>query len=165
MNLIGHRTLRGDTAARRLFALGDVERRMLLIALVVVAHVRVVLWLLPSRVTLKIVRRLEEIAANPRTAARPSVEAITWAIGAASRRIPRATCLTQAVSAQLLLRHYGYDSRLCLGVARPAGGEFFAHAWLERDGRIVIGGIESAGFIRMPALKTTIPRGSSVKSR
>jgi hypothetical protein len=138
---------------------------MLLIALVVVAHVRVVLWLLPSRVTLKIVRRLEVIAASPSTAARPSVETITWAIGAASRRIPQATCLTQAVSAQLLLRHYGYDSRLCLGVARPAGGEFFAHAWLEHDGRIVVGGIESAGFVRMPALRTTCPRGSGIRSR
>lgn len=136
-----------------------------MMALAVMVHVRVLLWLLPSRVSLKMVRRLEEIAARPRAAPRPAVETITWAIGAASRRIPRATCLTQAVSAQLLLRHYGYDSRLCLGVARSAMGEFFAHAWVERDGRIVVGGIESAGFIRMPALKTTFSRGSGIWTR
>lgn len=48
-------------------------------------------------------------------------------------------CLTQALVAQRLLRQKGYDTVLRLGVTKD-GKELLAHAWLERDGQVVIGG-------------------------
>jgi hypothetical protein len=131
----------------------ETGRGLLLLAGPVVLAVRIVLWILPSATILRIVRRSSDVHAPERTPARrPPAERVTWAVEAVSRRIPRATCLTQALSAQFLLRRFGYDSRLCLGVARTPRGEFRAHAWLERDGSVLIGGAEASAFTRLPAL-------------
>jgi hypothetical protein len=48
-------------------------------------------------------------------------------------------CLTQALVAQRFLRQRGYDTTLRIGVAKD-GRELLAHAWLEREGRVIIGG-------------------------
>ena len=137
--------------ARRWIALPATEQKLLLLAGVVVAHVRVTLWLLPSRISLRLVRGLAEPHASRLSIARPAAAHVTGAIEAVSRCIPQATCLTQAVAAQLLLRRYGYASRLCLGVTRSAQGAFSAHAWIEHEGRIVLGGAQSAGFTLLRA--------------
>lgn len=64
---------------------------------------------------------------------------IVKSIQITSRLIPGATCLTQALAAQTLLRLCGDFVELCLGVARSSQGHFAAHAWLEADGCIIIG--------------------------
>ena len=72
---------------------------------------------------------------------------IAWALGALARRLPgRNTCLVQALAAHAMLRRRGYASELRIGVAGkdPAGG-IQAHAWVECEGRVVIGGIEDLG--------------------
>jgi hypothetical protein len=68
------------------------------------------------------------------------VEDVAWAIRRVSRFVPRATCLTQAVAGRLMLARRGHTSRVNIGVARAAGGGLRAHAWLESDGVVVIGG-------------------------
>jgi hypothetical protein len=67
---------------------------------------------------------------------------LLWAVGAVSRRLlPARPCLTQALAAQALLRwRGGRAARLQIGVARAPDGRLRAHAWLERDGRVLIGG-------------------------
>lgn len=124
------------------------ERAVLLSALPFVLVVRVALWVLPSRL---IVRRVQQMAANTSTARSPvrSPGEIAWAIEAAARRVPRASCLTQAVAAQYLLRRSGHASELRVGVARGESG-FRAHAWIEHDGRILVGGLGSAAFTPLP---------------
>ena len=109
--------------------------------------VRLALWLLPSRV---IVQRVHEASKRPHAAARSGVrpDQIGWAIDAASRRVPRASCLTQAVAGQILLRRHGIASTLQVGVIRDQQG-FRAHAWIEEGGRILIGGIGSKQFTAM----------------
>lgn len=63
-----------------------------------------------------------------------------WAVRQAARRIPGASCLTQALALQLLLRNRGLDSSVRFGVAREGRQRVFAaHAWLEHDGQILIG--------------------------
>ena len=64
---------------------------------------------------------------------------LSWAITQAARFIPGASCLTQALSLQVLLSKAGLHSRLCIGVRKESKG-FEAHAWIERDGRVLIGG-------------------------
>ncbi|HXZ81424.1 MAG TPA: lasso peptide biosynthesis B2 protein [Terriglobales bacterium] len=70
------------------------------------------------------------------------VAEIAWAIMAAARFVPGATCLPQALAAAWWLHRFGYGCHLRLGVAR-AGEEFRAHAWLESGGQVLIGGEES----------------------
>ena len=63
---------------------------------------------------------------------------------AAARYAPvGGTCLAEALVAQALLDRHGYATQLKIGVRRPAAGAFAAHAWLEREGAIVVGGPEA----------------------
>lgn len=61
------------------------------------------------------------------------------AIGLASKIVPKATCLTQALALQALLKLCGKTAELRLGVSQDFVGTFDAHAWLELDGEILIG--------------------------
>jgi len=56
-----------------------------------------------------------------------------------SNYIPQATCLTKALTAQKLLKKYGYISQIKIGVNKDVEGQFEAHAWLEYAGKVVIG--------------------------
>lgn len=112
---------------------------LLAVATLTAALVRLGLWVLPYRAVHKSVARLTRRAGTAR--ARHSVEHIVWAVRVASRFIPRATCLTQSLAAQVLLTRHGYPAELCLGVARE-DGQFDAHAWVESNGRVVIGDVD-----------------------
>jgi hypothetical protein len=66
---------------------------------------------------------------------------IVRATDRATRLVPRGyNCLVRALSARLLLAYYGFGSTLSLGVAKTASGALAVHAWLQRDGEVVIGG-------------------------
>lgn len=125
---------------------------LLAVALPVVATVRVALWILPSRTILSIVRRSALASRAEATHPRVPASLIVWAVEAASRRIPRATCLTQAIAAQFLLRCFGQGAQICFGVAHASTGTFRAHAWLECEGRPVLGGDGIQSLVRLPEL-------------
>ena len=150
---------------RQFSALPGGQRRLLLFALLLVAHVRAALCVLPSRLSVRLVRRVAELDPHEARATRPPADRVAWAVAAVSRIIPRATCLTQAISAQLLLRHYGYAAKLCIGVTRSAAGQFLAHAWLERDGRVLLGGAESAAFTALPSLSPELRSKATLEAR
>ncbi len=57
----------------------------------------------------------------------------------ASARVPGANCLVQALAARALLAREGIDSTMRIGVLRQKRGTIQAHAWVERDGRILVG--------------------------
>ncbi len=124
-------------------------------ALILVLSVRVALWLLPSRV---IVQRVHEASKRSHSTARSRIrpDQIGWAIDAASRRVPRASCLTQAVAGQILLRRHGIAATFQVGVIRDHQG-FRAHAWIEEGGRILIGGAGSRQFTPMTEFHAVHP--------
>ncbi len=126
----------------RLLHLPSAERHLLINTAALLALVRLGLLLLPFAV----VRRLLANIARPAKRMpdlRPSVtDRVPWAIGVASRYVPGATCLTQALAGQTLLARYGQAGQLRIGVARAAGGRLQAHAWIEIQGQIVVGQIE-----------------------
>jgi hypothetical protein len=68
-----------------------------------------------------------------------SVQHIAWAIRLSSWYVPKATCLPQALAAQLLLIQRGYPADLQIGVARNEDGKLEAHAWVTTESAIVIG--------------------------
>ena len=64
-----------------------------------------------------------------------------WAVSAVARRLfGNKPCLPQALVARLLLERQGVHTDLKIGVAKEDGSDLLAHAWLERDGRVLIGG-------------------------
>lgn len=71
-----------------------------------------------------------------------------WAVKAASRHLFfTPTCLVQALALRTLLLRKGYTSRLRLGVAKDSDALMDAHAWLEMDGRVLIGGEAAGRFV------------------
>jgi len=83
------------------------------------------------------------------------VDKVVWAVRVASRYMPgRVKCLAQALTAQVLLERRGYQTQLRIGVAKGEGGQLEAHAWVESQGRIVIGGLKDlARYTTLPTLE------------
>ena len=146
-------------AMRTLTKISLSECGLLFVALPVVLSVRFALWLLPSPTIVRALRRYESAHGSEAALRRVSLERIIWAVEAAAKRIPRATCLTQAIAASMLLRRFGYHAQLCLGVAHGEDGSLRAHAWLEREGRAVLGGAGARRLTRLPLFsgKAEIP--------
>jgi Transglutaminase-like superfamily len=135
----------------KFIALPPAERRLIVAATALLAVTRVGLWILPFRWVLRASDALAH-RPRPRGDGGPSLERIVWAVGAAGRLVPWTTCLVRALAAQALLARRGHASQLRLGVAGGSGRAFEAHAWLERDGRILIGGPVEARYVPLPAL-------------
>lgn len=70
--------------------------------------------------------------------------------------IPGATCLTEALAALTLLGHFGYPASLRFGIARQEGGQLAAHAWVETEGKIVMGKLLN---LSRYAMLSTIDKG------
>ena len=132
------------TRLRRFLNLGGEERRLLSAALFWVWTVRLALWVLPFRVVHYVIRRV--IASRGTfglSIEAPTSEKTVWAVRLASRHVPSATCLTQALAAYLMLSQNGQPASLYLGVSKTMTGSLEAHAWVELEGRILIGNLEN----------------------
>lgn len=69
------------------------------------------------------------------------VARVTYTVPRVAFRLPwRSDCLIQAMAAQRWLRTKDIATAIVIGVAKPEGGEFAAHAWLQYGDRIVTGG-------------------------
>jgi hypothetical protein len=53
-----------------------------------------------------------------------------------------------------MLRRRGHDARLQIGVVRPTGAELNAHAWVELDGEVLVGRLESLPSYAVLAART-----------
>lgn len=109
-----------------------------------VAAVRLLLWTLPYARARALLGRPSGLAPAPRGSA-PVPDAVAARVARAARVIPGATCLVQALAAEWLLARAGYRTTVRFGVARRGAG-IEAHAWLEYDGRVLLGGEESPRF-------------------
>jgi hypothetical protein len=71
---------------------------------------------------------------------------VVWAVKAVARRLPSMPCLAEALVMSTLLRLHGHASNLKIGVRRGdrirRDVPLDAHAWVECDGRIVIGSVD-----------------------
>ncbi len=68
-----------------------------------------------------------------------SIKKVSYIVRTCSRFVPAASCLTQALALRTLLSGMGQNSLLKFAVRRDEDGKFMAHAWVEIEGRIVIG--------------------------
>lgn len=136
-----HRFLRRSSAVRRL----------LIEAVWLLAVIRLGLWLLPFHRLQALLTRLAAAGSDAPEAGETAVARATWAVGWASRFVPGSRCLPQALAAKVLLARRGRTACLRIGVRRGRGRRLEAHAWLERQGGVVIGGEES------PSAYETVP--------
>lgn len=123
----------------KFFRLAAADQGFLLKVMLLLWAVRLMLWLLPFR-KMRELLTIFSGASSPNAAEQVPLERVAWAVIRASRYVPAATCLTQALVAKILLTRLGYRAIVHIGVARSKAGEFQAHAWVESRGKIVIGG-------------------------
>jgi hypothetical protein len=124
-------------ALRKLFKLSHGDRRLLLRALMAVASAWLAVRLLPASVVVEKVS--QDIPLGP--GQRPqTTDRIAWAISVASRYIPASKCLVHAIAGRSLLAHYGIPSEIRIGVAKDSKNWLSAHAWVEVEGKTLIGG-------------------------
>lgn len=109
----------------------------ILVLAVVTLGLRFLPWLTLQRLLLKLANRHSPVL----LAQRPSVQRIAWAIRTAGSCVPKATCLPQALTAQLLLIPGAYPADLQIGVARNENGKVEAHAWVTSESGIIIGDV------------------------
>ena len=80
---------------------------------------------------------------------------MAWAAQAVGRRLfGSGPCLVQALALNWFYSRHGIPGQLYIGVDKEGHGRLAAHAWLESEGRVMVGGPEEmlAGFARLPAL-------------
>ena len=86
--------------------------------------------------------------AGPPYRAAPESDRIGWAVRVWAHSLPGAgTCLANALAAEAMLASYGHGPELRIGVTKDDGA-LSAHAWVERDGEVVIGDLEDLGRYR-----------------
>ena len=129
---------------RRFLALPPIERRLVVRAALLLGVIRLGLRLLPFRTLWRLLNQAPRASVGSPTATHFSPDRIAWAVRVASPVVLGVKpCLAQSLAVRLLLRRRGYPARLHLGVARGEGGQVQAHAWVETNGRVVIGGSAS----------------------
>ena len=102
--------------------------------------VRVLLSCLPVRSIRRGVRFALSADTPLAPASRLSMERLVRCAARGARFSPLpATCLVNALVTEALLNRHGYPVGLRVGVQRRAGA-FSAHAWLEFQGSVVVGG-------------------------
>ena len=134
----------------KLTRLDPAERWLLMEAAIVVPSVRVALTILPFRLVHRgIVAATRRVHRSKASESR-TPERIARMVAAVAARVPRATCLTQALAASVLLARHGHPATLRVGVAKNEDGTLRAHAWLESGGRTLLGGPDSDAFAHFP---------------
>lgn len=125
---------------RKFLSLTLSDRRLLVSATLLLGAIRLGLWLLPFQTWRHLLLSRAETAPELKAADRTSFNRVVWAVTVASRYIPGVKCLARALATKVLLTHQGYISELRIGIAKSEQGQLEAHAWVESQGRIVMGG-------------------------
>jgi hypothetical protein len=140
---------------RRFLRISAAERRLLIRAAVLLQVISVGMRLLPFRTLRRLLALAQKARAGSRRVDGIPVERIAGAVEAAGRYMPgEKTCLTQALAAQTLLVRQGYPALLHIGAAKGEEGQLRAHAWVESEGRVVIGGHDLGRYAPLVALKS-----------
>lgn len=131
-------------AVKKFLSLDSSERLLLLQTFVFVWIASTILRLLPFAIVRKLFA--SRVAPPGRMHRRHPIERLLWAISVACRYVSGTTCLSLALAGRMMLNKYGYPAHIHIGVAKDHTGSFGAHAWLESEGTIVIGGQESTSL-------------------
>jgi Transglutaminase-like superfamily len=94
---------------------------------------RLVLWVLPYE-RVKSILEKQSFQTSPNYKFREIIRVVNRA----GLLVLGATCLSRALTAKALLAQSGYQTELCMGIARQVNGKVKAHAWLEKDGEVVM---------------------------
>ncbi|MGJ5675416.1 MAG: lasso peptide biosynthesis B2 protein [Nostochopsis sp.] len=135
---------------RKFFKLTASDRLLLVKAVFLLAVIRIGLKSLPFQQLRGLLAKISQPRVKLQRANEASVNKVAWAVIVASPYL-RAVCLPQALATQVLLARPGITTQLRIGFTRSKGGQMSAHAWVEYQGQVVIGGAGNmARYIPVP---------------
>jgi hypothetical protein len=123
---------------RRFLRLSRSDRRLTARIVLLLAAIRLGLWVLPFSTLRRQLRTSIPAAACPPALVAVPVERLARLVEACSRVVPGATCLTQSLAVQFLLGRAGHPSVIRIGVARNNVRGFEAHAWVDYQGQVLL---------------------------
>lgn len=137
-------------AVRSFFALSGSEKIVVLEATILLLLVRAGLVFFSLSRMLAGLQKLGSLTKIPFLARGRVLELVEKS----SRHLPvKVTCLSLALVAQTILTQSGRAGVLRIGVKRMSPGWIEAHAWLEEEGRVVLGGPQQLIGDYTPILK------------
>jgi hypothetical protein len=137
---------------RKFLHLSRDDKKLLMRATWLLWVCRLGLWLVPFKALRRYLANVERGALFRLNAGSIDIDRIIWAVAMASRYVPAATCLTQALAGQVLLKQHCAPAHLRIGVMKNDRGALQAHAWIESEGRVVIGKLpDLAMFTELPS--------------
>lgn len=119
--------------------LNSTEKVLLCQSLIILLLIRLGLFLFTFAQLKHIIEQIPLVIFPRQKLSILSREKIAWAVTIVSNFPPPAKCLARALTTQLLLGVSGYQSHLLIGVAKNPQGDLDSHAWVESDGKIIIG--------------------------
>lgn len=123
---------------RKFVFLSGRDRKLLVKTAGVLWFVRLGLWLLSYETLCRLVRKHNPSQNNAADVVQ--VKRIVRSVRKMSRYVPASTCLTKALAAIVLLERADQPANLVIGVAKSQVGDLEAHAWVECQGRVILGG-------------------------
>lgn len=124
----------------KFFRLSFADQRLLMRAALAVVSAKLAIRTVRLPAARTAVMRLERLGW---IVAPARADRIVWAVETAGRAIPgMKNCLVQAVAAEAMLLRAGHPCELRIGAAKNGPRELIAHAWLESEGRVLIGDVE-----------------------
>ena len=125
----------------RFLKLPFTRKRLLIESTVILMLARISLRLLPFKTMHNLMKNLERKNYVLDNGDITYVYDISWAIKRAGENLfGDNSCLPIALAGQFQLNMHGFPARSRLGVKKTIDGEIRAHAWVEFDGEVVIGG-------------------------
>ena len=128
------------------------ERSFLIQAWCVLLVIDIALRCLPFPSIASFCRRLRATGNDENTISLPPVTQLAWLVNVAGRYSPFGTsCLKEALVLSWLMSQRGMATTLRIGVARRHG-TLDAHAWLEHNGRIILGEADADAYAPLPPI-------------
>ena len=116
------------------------KKKLLTKSLLFVWFIRLGLWILPYRLLVRWLALFGSSKSASQINDWKLIKEVSHSVRSCAKYVPFASCLTQALATQTLLRLRGQNSILKFGVDKDENKKLIAHAWIEIDGKIIIGG-------------------------
>ena len=123
----------------KIFGFPYQKKKLFAEAMFLVVVIRLSLWVFPIRRINKLLSVFEKYVLDKQSVNWVLIKSVADAVSVCSHYVPYASCLTQALATQTLLRRRGQESTMKIGVDKDESGKLLAHAWLEVEGEIIIG--------------------------
>ena len=134
---------------RKFWRLRQADQRLLLAAWMLLAGIRIGETLLSFATLQRCLARLGR-PGRARAMPRGAGVRIAWAVQVSSTYVPGANiCLTRALATHVWLTRWGHTAELRIGVRAQDKDPLVAHAWVESEGAVLIGGDQDLGEYRV----------------